>query len=94
MKLRIGQQYCFRVIFWQGDEGRSFFKVKIFKFSPEGKEQILQFFSQGEPPHHTLALNMLAIFARHLRCFLKRVFSGMAAEGLIANQGSRIILLE
>ena len=40
-------------IFWEGDEGRGFFivvsgKVKVFKFSPEGKEQILQFFGPGE----------------------------------------------
>ncbi len=41
------------VIFWQGDEGRGFFlivvgRVKVFKLSPEGKEQILHIFGFGE----------------------------------------------
>ncbi len=41
------------VIFWQGDEGRGFFlivvgRVKVFKLSPEGKEQILHIFGVGE----------------------------------------------
>ncbi len=102
-------------IFWQGDEGRGFFivfsgRVKVFKFSPEGKEQILQFFGPGEhfaevpafdgqcfpasaaaveatellffpraaflellQQHPTLATNILAIFARHLRRFAQLI---------------------
>jgi len=98
-------------IFWQGDPPKGFFlvrsgKVKVFKMSPTGKEQILQFFESGanfaevpafdgEPfpasatamenselvlfarsrflellySEPTLAVNLLAIFARHLRHF-------------------------
>ena len=42
------------IIFSQGDEGTGFYvaiagKVKIFKLSPEGKEQILHIFGLGEP---------------------------------------------
>jgi len=41
-------------IFSEGDEGIGFYvviggKVKIFKLSPEGKEQILHIFGSGEP---------------------------------------------
>lgn len=41
------------VIFEQGDEGRGFFvvkfgRVKVFKLSTDGKEQILHFFGDGE----------------------------------------------
>lgn len=40
-------------LFLQGDEGKGFFivisgKVKVFKLSPKGKEQILEIFSNGE----------------------------------------------
>ena len=97
------------VIFEEGDEGRGFFvvksgRVKVYKFSTDGKEQILHFFGDGEhfaevpafdgqcfpasaatveksellffprtdflallEQHPTLAIDMLAIFARHLR---------------------------
>ena len=42
------------MIFLEGDEGKGFFivmggKVKIFKVSPDGKEQILHIFGPGEP---------------------------------------------
>ncbi len=42
------------IIFSEGDEGHGFFvvvrgTVKIFKVSPEGKEQILHIFGSGEP---------------------------------------------
>ena len=42
------------IIFAEGDEGIGFYvlisgKVKVFKLSPEGKEQILQVFGEGEP---------------------------------------------
>lgn len=99
------------VIFQEGEEGRGFFvvksgRVKVFKLSVEGKEQILHFFGAGEhfaevpafdgkcfpaaaaavektellffprtsfltllQQHPTLAINILAIFARHLRRF-------------------------
>ncbi len=40
-------------IFWEGEVGVGFFivfsgKVKIYKFSPEGKEQILHIFTREE----------------------------------------------
>ena len=98
-------------IFWQGDPPKGFFlvrsgKVKVFKTSATGKEQILQFFESGEhfaevpafdgepfpasaaavencqlvffarsrflkllQSEPNLAINLLAIFARHLRHF-------------------------
>ena len=42
------------LIFSEGDDGNGFYivaegKVKIFKLSPEGKEQILHIFDRGEP---------------------------------------------
>jgi CRP/FNR family transcriptional regulator, dissimilatory nitrate respiration regulator len=42
------------IIFSEGDDGRGFYvlasgKVKIFKLSPDGKEQILHIFGPGEP---------------------------------------------
>jgi len=100
-----------QVIFAQGDQGRGFFvvrsgRVKVYKLSVEGKEQILHFFAAGDhfaevpafdgqcfpasaaaveksevlffprtaflallEEHPTLAINILAIFARHLRRF-------------------------
>lgn len=103
------------IIFLQGDEGRGFFaivsgKVKIFKASAEGKEQILELFGPTEhfaevpvfdggcfpasavalektellffprtlflellQQHPTLAVNMLAVFARHLRHFARLI---------------------
>ena len=41
-------------IFWEGDEGSGFYivasgKVKIFKISAEGKEQILHIYGPGQP---------------------------------------------
>lgn len=43
-----------RTIFSEGDPGNGFFvleigRIKIFKLSPEGKEQILHLFGPGEP---------------------------------------------
>ncbi len=43
-----------QVIFREGEEGRGFYvvatgRVKIYKLSPEGKEQILHIFGPGEP---------------------------------------------
>jgi len=43
-----------QAIFFEGDEGNGFYviisgRVKIFKLSPEGKEQILHIFGPGEP---------------------------------------------
>ncbi len=103
------------LIFMEGDSGTGFFvvksgRVKIFKTSAEGKEQILQIFSTGEHfaevpafdgecfPASALALettellffprlefldllqknpqisiNMLSIFARHLRKFARLI---------------------
>lgn len=41
------------IIFWEGDPGTGFFvvlsgRVKLFKLSPDGKEQIFHLFSTGE----------------------------------------------
>ena len=41
-------------IFWEGDEGNGLYivstgKIKIFKVSPEGKEQILHIYGPGQP---------------------------------------------
>jgi len=41
-------------IFWDGDKGTGFYivisgKVKVYKMSPEGKEQILHFYGPGQP---------------------------------------------
>lgn len=99
------------IIFNEGDEGIGFFvvksgRVKVFKISPDGKEQILHFFTPGDhfaevpafdgkcfpasaatlekteliffprtsflallQKHPNLAINIIAIFARHLRRF-------------------------
>ncbi len=43
-----------QIIFSEGDEGKGFYlliagKVKVFKLSPEGKEQILHVLGPGEP---------------------------------------------
>ncbi|MFB2879631.1 Crp/Fnr family transcriptional regulator [Floridanema aerugineum] len=114
--LSIAQQQTYQkgeTIFWEGDPGTGFFlvisgKVKVFKISPEGKEQILQVFGahehfaevpafDGQPfpasaaalektellffprtaflelmkSHPSLAVNLLKVFARHLRRFAK-----------------------
>ena len=103
------------VIFVEGEEGSGFFvvksgRVKVFKLSAEGKEQILKFFEVGEhfaevpafdgecfPASATalektellffgrdaflelleqqpnIAINMLAVFARHLRHFARLI---------------------
>ena len=41
-------------IFWEGDDGTGFYivvngKVKVYKVSPEGKEQILHIYGPGQP---------------------------------------------
>jgi len=54
---RIAAERTFRrgeTIFLEGDEGRGFYvvlsgRVKIYKISPEGKEQTLHLFDPGEP---------------------------------------------
>jgi CRP/FNR family transcriptional regulator len=103
------------VIFVEGEEGCGFFvvksgRVKVFKLSAEGKEQILEFFGAGEhfaevpafdgqsfpasatalektellfferdtfldllEQQPTIAINMLAVFARHLRRFARLI---------------------
>jgi len=103
------------VIFVEGEDGSGFFvvksgRVKVFKLSAEGKEQILEFFGAGEhfaevpafdgkcfPASATalektellffgrdaflelleqqpkIAINMLAVFARHLRRFARLI---------------------
>ncbi|XWK90243.1 MAG: Crp/Fnr family transcriptional regulator [Phormidium sp.] len=114
--LSITQQQTYQkgeTIFWEGDAGTGFFlvvsgKVKVFKISLEGKEQILQVFGVHEhfaevpafdgqafpasaaalektellffprtaflellKEHPSLAVNLLKVFARHLRRFAK-----------------------
>jgi CRP/FNR family transcriptional regulator, dissimilatory nitrate respiration regulator len=114
--LNITEQQTYQkgeTIFWEGDAGTGFFlvisgKVKVFKVSPEGKEQILQVFGAHEhfaevpafdgqsfpasaaalertellffprtaflellKVHPSLAVNLLKVFARHLRRFAK-----------------------
>ena len=103
------------LIFMEGDRGTGFFvvksgRVKIFKTSAEGKEQILQIFTTGEhfaevpafdgecfpasalalettellffprleflellQKHPQISINMLTIFARHLRKFARLI---------------------
>lgn len=103
------------VIFVEGEEGIGFFivqsgRIKVFKLSAEGKEQILKFFGVGEhfaevpafdgecfpasatalektellffertaflallDQHPKIAVNMLSIFARHLRQFAQLI---------------------
>jgi len=103
------------VIFVEGEDGSGFFvvksgRVKVFKLSAEGKEQILEFFGAGEhfaevpafdgqsfpasatalektellfferdafldllEQQPTIAINMLAVFARHLRRFARLI---------------------
>ena len=68
-----------RTIFSEGDEGVGFYlvisgQVKIYKLSPEGKEQILHVFGPGEPfaeaavfagsayPAHAMALKTSRVF--------------------------------
>jgi len=68
-----------RTIFSEGDDGVGFYviisgQVKIYKLSPEGKEQILHVFGSGEPfaeaavfagssyPAHALALKTSRVF--------------------------------
>jgi CRP-like cAMP-binding protein len=68
-----------QIIFSEGDEGVGFYvvvtgTVKIYKLSPDGKEQILHIFEQGEPfaeaavfsgvpfPAHALALAVSRVF--------------------------------
>jgi CRP/FNR family transcriptional regulator len=111
-KIAISQKYPKgQVIFEDGDEGKGFFvvksgRIKVYKISADGKEQILHFFGPGEhfaevpafdgkcfpasaaaiettevlffprtsflsllQQHPSLAINILAIFARHLRRF-------------------------
>jgi CRP-like cAMP-binding protein len=111
-KIAISQHYPKgQVIFEDGDEGKGFFvvksgRIKVYKISADGKEQILHFFGSGEhfaevpafdgkcfpasaaaietsevlffprtsflallQQHPSLAINILAIFARHLRRF-------------------------
>lgn len=102
-------------LFWEGDQEVGFFititgKIKIFKTSPDGKEQILQIFGPGEhfaevpafdgrpfpasgaaiepsevlffprpaflkllEAYPTLAINILATVARHLRRFAQLI---------------------
>lgn len=115
-KIAIAKTYTKgEIIFVEGDDGCGFFvvrygRVKVFKQSAEGKEQILQFFGDGEhfaevpafdgqcfpasavavektelvffprpsflellQQHPTLAITMLAVFARHLRRFAQLI---------------------
>ncbi|QTA87694.1 Crp/Fnr family transcriptional regulator [Desulfonema magnum] len=75
------------IIFSEGDEGSGFFvvadgKVKIFKVSSEGKEQILHIFGAGEPfgevpvfSGQSFPANAEAIAKTHLVFFPRTAFT-------------------
>lgn len=90
----VGDQHYLRgqTIFAEGDEGVGFYvvisgRVKIFKLSAEGKEQILHVFGGGEPfaeaavfagarfPAHALALESSRIFF-----FPRQAFTALIQE--------------
>lgn len=77
-------------IFSEGDEGVGFYvvvegRVKIYKLSPDGKEQILHLFESGEPfaeaavfagarfPAHALALNKSRLFFFPRKSFIELI---------------------
>lgn len=54
MVTQLRHYQCGQTVFHEGDAGNGFYmvskgRVKIFKLSPEGKEQILHIFGSGEP---------------------------------------------
>ncbi|MBN2124127.1 MAG: Crp/Fnr family transcriptional regulator [Deltaproteobacteria bacterium] len=79
-----------QIIFSEGDEGAGFYvvisgRVKIFKLSPDGKEQILHIFGPGEPfgevpvfagrnfPAHAEAMEKSRIFFFPRKAFIHLV---------------------
>ena len=76
-------------IFFEGDDGNGFYmvaegRVKIFKMSPEGKEQILHIFGPGEPfgevpvfHGQPFPANAMALVKSRLLFFPRREFVGL-----------------
>ena len=89
------------LVFSEGDEGAGFYvvargRIKIFKLSPEGKEQILHIFGPGEP------FGEVAMFAgRHFPAYAEAIeparvlfFPRLSLGGLIAqNPGLALNML-
>jgi CRP/FNR family transcriptional regulator len=81
-----------QTIFAEGDEGRGFFivlegMVKIFKTSPDGKEQILHIFGPGEPfgeipvfTGHPFPANAQALNAGRVLFFPRQRFVSLITE--------------
>lgn len=81
-----------RTIFLEGDEGNGFYivvegRVKIFKLSMEGKEQIFHFFGPGEPigevpvfSGQRFPANAEAIEPAHLLFFPRTAFMDLIAK--------------
>ena len=79
-------------IFWEGDPGTGFFvvaagKVKIYKTSAEGKEQILHIYGPGHPIGEVpvfsgshFPANAQAIEKSHLLFFPRQAFVGLITE--------------
>lgn len=77
------------IVFFEGDEGNGFYivvdgQVKIFKLSPEGKEQILHIFGPGDPvgevavfAGRSFPANGEAIAAARLLFFPRSAFLGL-----------------
>ena len=78
-----------QTIFAEGDEGDGFYllitgKVKIYKISPEGKEQILHIFGPGEPfgevpvfAGERFPANAEAVEKSRLFFFPRKIFTGL-----------------
>ena len=76
-------------IFMEGDEGDGFYvliagRIKIFKISPEGKEQILHIFGPGEPfgevpvfAGERFPANAEAVEKSRLFFFPRKIFTGL-----------------
>jgi len=90
------------IIFSEGDEGNGFFvvvdgQVKIFKLSPEGKEQILHIFGSGDPvgevavfAGRSFPANAEAISAARLLFFPRSAFLGLiSADPSLAMKETR-----
>ncbi|RJQ66636.1 MAG: Crp/Fnr family transcriptional regulator [Desulfobacteraceae bacterium] len=86
---RIGREVHFErnaPVFWEGDEGSGFYivaagRVKVFKVSAEGKEQILHIYGPGQPigevpvfAGQNFPANAQAVEKSHLLFFPRQAF--------------------